>query len=225
MILTISAIEDEAKLAFLRRRIDALDWRDGKATAGKVAAVVKQNQQAVMTGTVGQEIQEQILPLISKNLVVKAAARPRQITQLMISKTGDGGHYGPHVDNAIMTSNGARVRTDIAFTLFLSDPDEYQGGELAIHTAGMMSEVKPNAGQLVLYPATSIHEVRPVTDGERTVCVGWIESLVPDQAQREMLFDLENLRVSLRQSLDPNSIELLTLDKNIANLLRMWSVT
>lgn len=225
MILTISAIEDEAKLAFVRRRIEALDWRDGKATAGKVAGAVKQNQQAVMSDAVGREVQEQLLPLISTNPVLKAAARPRRFTRLMISKTADGGHYGPHVDNAIMGSDTTKLRTDIAFTLFLSAPDEYEGGELVIHSAGMMSEVKAKAGEIVLYPATSIHEVRPVTQGERIVCVGWIESLIPDAAQRELLFDLENLRVSLRQKLDPNSLELLTLDKNIANLLRMWSKT
>ncbi|MDJ0642575.1 MAG: Fe2+-dependent dioxygenase [Erythrobacter sp.] len=225
MILTISVIQDEEKLAFLRRRIDALDWRDGRATAGKVAAEVKHNLQAVMTGPVGQEVQEQMLPLISKNPVFRVAARPRRISRLMISKTSDGGHYGPHVDNAIMASDGQSFRTDLAFTLFLSDPGEYEGGELAIHSAGMMSEVKGKAGQMVLYPATTIHEVRPVTSGERIVCVGWIESLVPDQSQRETLFDLENLRVSLRKKLDPNSIELLTLDKNIANLVRMWTVT
>lgn len=225
MILTISAIEDEAKLVFLRRRVDALDWRDGRATAGRVAAAVKQNLQAVMTDPVGLEIQEQLLPLIGRNPVFKAAARPKRISRLMISKTAEGGCYGPHVDNAVMLVDGDPLRTDLAFTLFLSDPDDYEGGELAIHTSGMMSEVKGIAGQLVLYPATTIHEVRPVTSGERIVCVGWVESLVPDQAQREMLFDLENLRVSLRKSHDPNSIELLTLDKNIANLLRMWTAT
>jgi len=223
MILTISAIEDEAKLTFLQRRIEALSWRDGKVTAGKVASAVKQNQQAVMTDEVGREIQEQLLPVVSKNPVLKAAARPRRFTRLMISKTADGGHYGPHVDNAIMGSDKTKLRTDIAFTMFLTAPEDYEGGELVIHSAGMMSEVKAKAGQLVLYPATSIHEVRPVTSGERVVCVGWIESLIADQSQRELLFDLENLRVSLRQKLDPNSLELLTLDKNIANLIRMWS--
>lgn len=225
MILKVTAIDDAKAISALRRRIDALDWRDGRATAGKVAGKVKHNQQAVMTGTVGSEIQEQLLHVISSNLVVKAAARPRRYTKLMISKTADGGHYGPHVDNAIMGSEKSKLRTDLAFTLFLSPPDEYEGGELVVHTASMVSEIKGKAGELVLYPATSIHEVRPVTEGERIVCVGWIESLIPDQAQREMLFDLENLRASLRQKLDANSIELLTLDKNIANLSRMWSKT
>ncbi|MEL6528321.1 MAG: Fe2+-dependent dioxygenase [Pseudomonadota bacterium] len=225
MILTIKAFDDEAKLTALQRRIEALSWRDGRATAGKVAAEVKQNLQADMSDAVGREVEEQVRPLVSENSIVRAAARPRRISKLMISKTADEGHYGPHVDNAIMGADGVKLRTDIAFTLFLSDPESYEGGELAIHSAGMMSEVKPKAGLMVLYPATSIHEVRPVTNGERIVCVGWIESLVADQAQRELLFDLENLRVSLRQKLDSNSLELLTLDKNIANLMRMWSVT
>ena len=225
MILTISAIEDETKLAALQRRIDALTWRDGKATAGKVASAVKDNLQAVMTDAVGKEIHDKLLPLISGNAVVKAAARPRRYSRLMISKTADGGHYGPHVDNAIMGSEQVKLRTDLAFTLFLTSPDDYEGGELVVHTASMASQIKGKAGQLVLYPATSIHEVKPVTQGERIVCIGWIESLIADQAQRELLFDLENLRASLRQKLDANSIELLTLDKNIANLVRMWATT
>ncbi len=225
MILKISAIDDEAKLGSLRRRLDALTWRDGRATAGKVASAVKNNQQAVMTDPVGQEIHDQLLPLISGNAIVKAAARPRRFSRLMVSKTADGGHYGPHVDNAIMGSEQAKLRTDLAFTLFLSSPEEYEGGELVVHTASMASQIKGKAGEMVLYPATSIHEVRPVTKGERIVCVGWIESLISDQAQRELLFDFENLRASLRNKLDANSIELLTLDKNIANLARMWSKT
>ncbi|QUL36677.1 Fe2+-dependent dioxygenase [Erythrobacter sp. JK5] len=225
MILTISAIEDEDQLAGLRRRVDALEWRDGRATAGKVAGAVKHNRQAVMTGPVGQEIEQRVLKLVAANPVVKAAARPRRFTRLIVSRTADGGHYGAHVDNAIMGSDKAALRTDLAFTLFLSAPDEYEGGELVVHSAGMTSRIKGKAGQLVLYPATSIHEVCAVTEGERIACVGWIESLVPDQAQRELLFDLENLRVALRQQLEPNSVELLTLDKNIANLLRMWART
>lgn len=225
MILTISAIEDSSKLAFLQRRIEALEWRDGRATAGKVAKAVKRNEQAIMTGAVGAELQDELLPLISKNPVVKAAARPRRYTKLMISRTSNDGFYGPHVDNAIMGTGGARLRTDISFTLFLNNPEDYEGGELVVHSSSMAQSIKGKAGQLVLYPSSSIHEVRPVTSGQRVVCVGWIESLISDPTQRELLFDLENLRVSLRQKLDANSIELLTLDKSIANLLRMWGAT
>jgi PKHD-type hydroxylase len=141
----------------------------------------------------------------------------------LISKTGVDGRYGAHVDNALMGKGAQRLRTDLSFTMFLTPPGEYEGGELVIHAAGMTQEMKGEAGYLVLYPSGSIHEVKPVTRGERIVCVGWIESLVADAGQREMLFDLENLRAALRQKLPAQSAELLTLDKTIANLLRMWA--
>lgn len=223
MILSISAIEDSDHLATIRGRLDKLEWRDGRATAGKVAAAVKRNEQAVMSDSVGRALHDELLPLISENPVVKAAARPRRFTRLMISKTRDGGYYGPHVDNAMMGAGDDRLRTDLSFTLFLTPPEDYEGGELVVHSSGMTQSIKGEAGQVVLYPSSSIHEVTPVTSGERIVCVGWIESLIPDHSQRELLFDMENLRVSLRQNISTNSPELLTLDKTIANLIRMWA--
>ena len=223
MILTVSAIEEKAQITALREKIKALTWRDGRATAGKVASAVKQNQQAIVSDAAGKAVQDELLQLIEGNAVLKAAARPRRISPLLISKTRNGGHYGAHVDNAIMGSGKSRLRTDISFTLFLTEPEEYDGGELVIHAAGMTSHIKAEAGQLVLYPSSSIHEVRPVNSGERVVCVGWIESLIGDPTQRELLFDLENLRASLRTKLEPHAPDLLMLDKSISNLLRMWS--
>lgn len=225
MILAIQIVDDAGQLAEIAKRLENIEWRDGRATAGKVAREVKRNEQAIMSGPAGKALQDVLMPLISNNTVVQAAARPRRFTRLMISKTCDGGHYGPHVDNAIMGSGPSRIRTDISFTLFLTAPDQYDGGELSIHTNSMTQRIKGEAGQLVLYPSSSIHEVTPVTSGERIVCVGWIESLIPDPTQRELLFDMENLRASLRQTLPTNAPELLTLDKSIANLLRMWSQT
>ena len=111
----------------------------------------------------------------------------------------------------------------IKLEISISPPGDYEGGELVVHTAGITQELKGEAGHLVLYPSGSIHEVKPVTRGTRIVCIGWIESLVADQGQREMLFDLENLRAALRLALPSQSAELLTLDKTIANLLRMWA--
>ena len=222
MILTIDAISDAAQIDALRTKVEALSWRDGKATAGKVAGAVKQNEQAIVSDAAGKAVQETALPFIKDNPIVRAAARPRRFTQLLISKTKEGGHYGAHVDNAIMGTGKSRLRTDISFTLFLTSPEEYEGGELVINNAGMTMRIKANAGQLVLYPSGSIHEVSPVTGGERIVIVGWIESMIADPTQRELLFDMENLRVSLRQKLPAQSLELLTLDKSIANLLRMW---
>jgi len=223
MILVINALDDAGHLAALNERIAMLEWRDGRETAGSVAREVKRNLQAALDSTPGRLVHDELLALVSENAVVKAAAQPRRFSPLIVSKTGVDGHYGAHVDNALMGKGSARLRTDISFTLFLTPPGDYDGGELVVHAAGMSQDVKGEAGHLVLYPSTSIHEVRPVTRGTRIVCVGWIESLIADQARREMLFDLENLRAALRQKLPLQSAELLTLDKTIANLLRMWA--
>ncbi|PKP97745.1 MAG: Fe2+-dependent dioxygenase [Alphaproteobacteria bacterium HGW-Alphaproteobacteria-15] len=223
MILVINALSDAEHLVALRTRIDLLEWRDGRETAGGVARQVKRNLQAAMDTAAGRRVQDELLPIIAENAVIKAAAQPRRFSPLMISKTEVGGQYGAHVDNALMGKGSARLRTDLSFTLFLTPPSEYDGGELVIHAAGATQEVKGEAGHLVLYPSASIHEVKPVTRGTRIVCVGWIESVIADQAQRDMLFDLENMRTALRQALPVQSAELLTLDKTIANLLRMWA--
>lgn len=222
MILVINAIDDPAHLAALRERTALLEWRDGRETAGSVARQVKRNRQAAMDSGAGRALQDELSRLIGDNIVIKAAAQPRRFSPLIISSTGVEGRYGAHVDNALMGKGASRLRTDLSFTLFLTPPAEYDGGELVIHTAGMTQELKGEAGYLVLYPSGSIHEVKPVTRGERIVCIGWIESLVADTGQREMLFDLENLRTALRQKLPSQSAELLTLDRTIANLLRMW---
>jgi PKHD-type hydroxylase len=223
MILVINALPDPDSLTAIRERIALLEWRDGRETAGPVAREVKRNQQAAMDSTAGRALQDELTRLIAENTVVQAAAQPRRFSPVLISRTGVEGRYGAHVDNALMGKGAGRLRTDLSFTLFLSPPGDYDGGELVIHTAGMTQAVKGEAGYLVLYPSGSIHEVTPVTRGERIVCVGWIESLVADPARRELLFDMENLRTALRGKLPRQSAELLTLDKTIANLLRMWA--
>lgn len=225
MILVINALDDPEYLAALRERIAMLEWRDGRETAGATARAVKRNLQAGMDTPAGRRLHDELLPIIADHAVVKAAAQPRRFSPLIISQTGVCGQYGAHVDNALMGRGSARLRTDLSFTLFLSPPGDYDGGELVVHAAGMTQEVKGEAGHLVLYPSSSIHEVKPVTRGTRIVCVGWIESMVAELAQREMLFDLENLRAALRSALPSQSAELLTLDKTIANLLRMWART
>lgn len=223
MILVVEAIPDAGDLAAIAERIALLDWRDGRETAGSVARQVKRNEQGAMNSTAGRALQNDLGRALADHPVIKAAAQPRRFSPVIISRTGVGGKYGAHVDNALMGRGSARLRTDLSFTLFLTPPADYDGGELVIHTAGVTQTVKGEAGTLVLYPSGSIHEVAPVTRGMRIVCIGWIESLVADAAQREMLFDLENLRASLRAALPGQSPELLTLDKTMANLLRMWA--
>jgi len=223
MILAVHAIPEADRLAAINDRIALLEWRDGRETAGAVAREVKRNEQAVMDSTAGRSLAEEITGLLQSHPVIRAAAQPRRFSHLLVSRTGEGGGYGAHVDNALMGKGDRRVRTDLSFTLFLTPPGDYEGGELVIHAAGATQSVKGEPGHLVLYPSGAIHEVRPVTRGTRIVCVGWIESMIAGAARRELLFDLENLRASLRAQLPAQSAELLTLDKSIANLLRMWA--
>ena len=229
MNLSIAAISDTSKLDEIREVLGKLEWRDGRATAGAVAARVKVNEQAIMGKPAGRVAAQMLLPLIAENAVVKAAARPAKISNLLISKTQNGGHYGAHVDNALMSKGqgigkgDGPIRTDISFTLFLSDPKDYEGGELVVQTAGMTQSIKGEEGTLILYPSTSIHEVTPVTSGTRIVAVGWIESHIRDDAQRELLFDMQNTRQSLAAKLEADAPELLMIDKSIANLMRMWA--
>jgi len=224
MILMISAIPDPAAVAALAARAEALEWRDGRTTAGPSARGVKRNLQAVMNAPAARALAGEVQGLLAAHPVLRAAALPRRFSHLLISKTQDGGHYGAHIDNAVMkAASGEAMRSDVSFTLFLTPPGDYDGGELVIHSASGTQEIKGEAGAAVLYPSGTLHEVRPVTRGQRIVCVGWIESMVADCAARETLFDLENLRAALRARLPLQSEELLTLDKAISNLLRRWA--
>ncbi|MEM8986187.1 MAG: Fe2+-dependent dioxygenase [Pseudomonadota bacterium] len=223
MVLVISNILDAETAKSFREKAGKLKWRDGRITAGATAKSAKRNEQANLSNGPGRAFRDALAEIVSSHPVLNAAARPRRFSNLMVSRTADNGHYGPHVDNAIMGKDGARFRTDLSFTLFLTPPETYEGGELIIHTSGAAQSLKEEAGSLILYPTSEIHEVAPVTRGVRMACVGWIESLIADTAQRDLLFDLENLRASMRERSSEQSAELLTLDKTIANLLRMWA--
>ncbi|MEE4201452.1 Fe2+-dependent dioxygenase [Erythrobacter sp.] len=223
MILHIVLIEEPERLGALRDAIARLEWQDGKATAGSAAGRVKHNEQAKLSGADGRQVRQTILDEIREHPVVQAAARPRRVSGPLISRMQKGGHYGAHTDNAFMGEGQERLRTDLSFTLFLNEPADYEGGELVVQNAGLTKAIKGAAGTMLLYPSTSIHEVRAVTSGTRLVAVGWIESLIRDAHRREMLFDLQNLRAGLRGRFAPDTPELLLLDKAMSNLLRMWS--
>lgn len=225
MLLTLAEVLDKQALDETVSALKSISWKDGSATAGSRARQTKRNEQADLKAGKGAKLHDKLMAVISSHPVIKAAARPKRFSRLLISKTVTSGGYGFHTDNAIMGSGPTRMRSDLSFTLFLSEPDTYEGGELTIDLPGAVQTIKPAAGDLVLYPSTSIHQVTPVTSGTRLVCVGWIESLVRDASQRELLFDLQNLRVELSRKLEAQSVELLTLDKSISNLLRMWAET
>ncbi|KCZ53979.1 hypothetical protein HY29_02610 [Hyphomonas beringensis] len=222
MLLTLSGILNASDLEDTRDLIATLGWRDGAETAGGMARAVKRNQQADLTSRTGKQLREQLKDKIERHPVLRAATQPRRFSKQMISKTENGGGYGFHVDNAFMGAGDSRIRTDMSYTLFLSEPDTYEGGELQVELAGMTQSVKLPAGDMVLYPSTSLHRVAPVTSGTRLVCIGWIESSVRDEAVREVLFDLENLRSGMAKKMDLQSPELLVLSKTISNLLRQF---
>lgn len=219
MFLTIANVLSETDLELIHERLDKLDWRDGSRTAGGRARSVKKNEQADLRSKAGEGLHEFLKEAIERSAVFQAAARPKKLSRLLISRTQDSGGYGAHVDNALM--NG--MRTDLSFTLFLTPPGDYSGGELVIDLPGGAQSAKPVAGDMVLYPSGAIHEVRPVTHGTRHAVIGWVESHVRSAAEREILLDLDNARAALGRSLDKAAPELLTLDKIASNLLRLWA--
>lgn len=220
MHLTIGSILSADKLTEAQALLDQLRWQDGAKTAGPVARDVKRNRQADLGSVAGQKLRTLLETALQTHPVFTAAARPRQFSKLLVSETSGGGVYGAHVDNPFMGRGEDRIRTDVSFTLFLSDPDSYEGGELVIDQAGSTQAVKGQAGDVFVYPSTYLHAVAPVTQGVRRVCVGWVQSDIPDAGDRELLFDLENLHASLSAQFSPHSPEMLTVSKLYANLTR-----
>ena len=223
MLLTIANLLTPEDLQKIRELADTLSWHDGTETAGRTAKAVKHNLQADLSSRTGAALKKKIMAAIESHPVVRAAAQPARFSKPLLSRTCTGGGYGFHIDNAFIGNGDKRVRTDVSFTLFLSNKDSYDGGELVIEDAGSTQIIKPDAGDLVLYPTVRIHKVATVTRGERLALVGWIESLIPDPTAREIIFDLENLRASLAKQCDPQSAEMLTLAKTISQLMRRFN--
>jgi len=218
MMLRIARLFDAPGVAALQDALgDPALFVDGRQTAGWHARAVKRNLQARRARPVDTALKTIERALLANEVFI-AAARPKTIVRLMISRYEPGMAYGSHVDDALMGG----VRTDLAFTLFLADPESYGGGELVIDDASGEREVKLPAGELFLYPATTLHRVAPVTDGVRLAAVGWVRSLVRDPARREILFDLES---ALRAVHDQGGKSPLfdSLAKTRTNLLRMWA--
>jgi PKHD-type hydroxylase len=219
MFHAIGGLLDDRALARVRALVDAAPWQDGRATAGEAAATVKANAQIPPEAPEARAIATEILAAFAVHEVAAAAALVRRFGPVMASRTEAGGGYGGHVDEPLMRAQQGRgeVRTDLAFTLFLTDPDAYQGGALLIETEAGTQAVKLPAGAVVIYPASFVHAVETVTHGTRLVVVGWIESLVADAAQRAVLFELATLRAEQRGD------AALRLARVHGMLLRMWA--
>ncbi|MDP1873148.1 Fe2+-dependent dioxygenase [Phenylobacterium sp.] len=197
----------------------AAPFRDGRATAGDAAAPVKDNLQAHGDDPAVIALARQVRLALDAHPTMRRLARPARWSNLIFSRYGPGQQYGLHADNAGMSDeHGWPLRTDLSFTLFLSDPETYEGGALVIEDLAGERAFRPPAGAAVLYPTGRLHRVAPVTAGERLACVGWVQSQIRNADQREALYDLEQVRDTL-----PPGEGALRLDKTIGALLRMWA--
>ena len=215
MQIVIGNVLSAEELDSLRTALARAQFADGRETAGFSARLVKNNLQAAdrRLETLRALVAERILG----NELFRLAVRPKALTPLMFSRYDPGMQYGSHVDDALMDG----MRTDVSFTLFLSEPESYDGGELVIESAAGEDAVKLAAGALVAYPSTSLHHVAAVTRGARYAAVGWARSLIRDAARRELLFDLDTARRQLFAR-DGKTAEFDLISKSTANLLRMW---
>lgn len=216
----------------VRRACDSLQapdapWIDGRRSAGEQAQHAKNNQQLAQDSASAATLRALVLAALKRDPLFLSAALPKKIFNPLFNRYGGATNaYGAHVDGAVLNSraNGERVRTDLSCTLFLSDPAEYDGGELVLHDPGAPQRIKLAAGDAILYPGCSVHEVRPVTRGARLASFFWVESMVRSDEQRSLLFQMDMALLSLRQR-DGESDEATRLTGTYHNLLRMWADT
>ncbi len=222
MIFTIENLLTQEQLAIISERLQTDDFVDGKTTAGWHARIVKENTQLSSQATYAKEIKDLIKVALEKNPLFKVATQPKIVHSMLISRYETGMSYGQHVDNAIMGTGSSCYRSDISLTVFLNDAASYEGGELVIEHVEGERRFKLEAGSVIVYPSSTLHRVEPVTKGLRLVAVAWVQSLVGDPNQREILFDLDTVRRSIFQK-EGKTIEFDLISKSHANLLRQWS--
>ncbi len=218
MIIFIGELMDRETVARLVGLMERASFVDGRTTAGELAAQVKNNNQVDSSDPLVPEMRQIVADCLDASRLFSSAARPQHVRPPLFSRYVPGMAYGNHVDDAIM--NGRRM--DLSFTLFLSDPESYDGGELVIDSTAGEQEIKLPAGSAVLYPSTSLHRVAPVTRGQRLAAVTWVRSLIRDAAQREILFDLDRVQEALFER-DGKTPETDLLAKTQSNLLRLWA--
>ncbi|WP_428420950.1 Fe2+-dependent dioxygenase [Methylibium sp.] len=224
MMLHVPEVLTRAQVAEIRARLDTADWVDGRATVGPQGAQVKQNRQLPELSPVGRELGELILKALLDHPLFVSAALPLRSVPPLFNRYEGGEHYGLHIDGSVRSVPGTnlRLRTDLSSTLFLSDPDDYDGGELVVVDTYGTHEVKLPAGDLILYPSTSLHRVEPVTRGARVCSFFWTQSMVRDDWQRQLLFELDQDVQKLREKLG-DCDEVVSLTGHYHNLLRQWA--
>lgn len=225
MLVQIPAVLSADAISRFRARLAEAPWHDGRVTAGPQSGAVKRNQQLPEDCAMARELGDQILAALDRAPIFLSAALPARVFPPLFNRYADGMDFGTHIDNAIRRIPGTSlsIRTDLSATLFLNAPENYDGGELVIEDMYGTQSVKLNAGDMILYPATSRHRVMPVTRGERLACFFWVQSLVKDDAERAMLFDLDHA-IQVLGAGNSNHPEILRLTGLYHNLVRKWGM-
>ncbi|MCT8178518.1 Fe2+-dependent dioxygenase [Variovorax sp. CY25R-8] len=224
MMLHVPEVLSPDQVRRMRATLDATQWVDGRETVGDQGAQVKRNRQLSEHSPVGRELAKTVLAALARNPLFFSAALPARFVPPLFNRYEGGEHYGLHVDGAVRAVPGSEqpLRTDLSCTLFLCDPDDYDGGELEVVDTYGSHEVKLPAGDLILYPSSSLHRVHPVTRGARVCAFFWAQSMVRNDQQRAMLFELDQSIQKLRARLG-ESEETVALTGHYHNLLRLWS--
>ena len=227
MLLHVRHVLDRAELGRLRDGLVGAPWVDGRVTAGVQSAVAKQNEQLPQDCEAARTGQQIVMAALNRHDVFFSAALPKRVFPPLFNRyAGSANAFGNHVDNAVRFVPGGqaeRVRTDISCTLFLSEPDEYDGGELVVEDTFGAQRIKLGAGDMVLYPGTSVHRVEPVTRGARIASFFWVESMVRSDEQRRLLYDMDMHLMRLRGSIGEADPAVVGLTGTYHNLLRLWA--
>jgi PKHD-type hydroxylase len=223
MLLHLENVLSPAEVAHCRRTLQAQTWVDGRVTAGEQSALAKRNLQVPEDAPAARELGDMILTALGTNPQFVSAALPLRVFPPLFNRYDEGMAFDTHVDNAIRFAGPVRFRTDISATLFLTDPADYDGGELIVEDAYGEHAVKLAAGDLILYPATSLHRVAPITRGSRWAAFFWAQSMVRADAQRSLLYDLDNAIQAMSVKVGQGDPAVVSLAGTYNNLLRMWA--
>ncbi|MDH3693768.1 MAG: Fe2+-dependent dioxygenase [Gammaproteobacteria bacterium] len=221
MLLKLSGILNAEDIIAVQQLLADATFIDGKLSAGKVAREHKFNEELPKDAPVQDKLNQIVMPRLVTHPLYNVAALPHRVAAPFYVRYREGMRYGQHIDDPIM-GDGPRYRSDIAITVFLNDASDYEGGELSIQTTSGTQEIKYDAGDAVIYPASTLHSVKEVISGERLVAVTWVQSLIRDASQRELLFELHLAREKLLAD-SPNAEETTHVDHVYTNLVRMWS--
>src|SRR5690606_10445895 len=225
MLIIIPAVLNKNTVKVFRQQLDTAEWIDGRDSAGSLSTKVKHNQQLSEQSEVARQLGNHLLGILGRHPLFFSAALPDRIYPPRFNRHGPGEYYGTHVDGSIMAmADGRLLRSDLSATMFLSEPDEYDGGELTIETSFGAQPVKLPAGDMVLYPSSSLHQVAPVTRGLRCCSFFWLQSMVADASERALLFDLDQTIQQLTASANESQqAQLVQFSGVYHNLLRRWA--